>query len=77
MAGDTKIRLNSLFAGGTEGAHRAAVLLGIAATCRRQNVDLGTYLTWVFERTGTHAEKYGLSAAELTPAAFRQAFGAA
>ena len=68
-----KLRLNSLFAGGTEGAHRAAVLLGIAATCRRAGVDLGAYLTWVFVRVGTHAHKYNLSAAELTPAAYRRA----
>jgi hypothetical protein len=67
-----KLRLNSLFAGGTEGAHRAAVLLGIAASCRRQGVDLQAYLTWVFVRVGTHAAKYGLSAAELTPAAYRR-----
>ena len=70
-----KIRLNSLFAGGTEGAHRAAILLGIAATCRRQKVDLGDYLTWVFTRVGTHAHKYQLGAAELTPSAYRRAIG--
>ncbi|MDX2093056.1 MAG: hypothetical protein SFX73_34760, partial [Kofleriaceae bacterium] len=29
-----KLRLNMLFAGSTEGAHRACVLLGIVATCR-------------------------------------------
>ena len=64
-----KIRLNSLFAGGTEGAHRATVLLGIAATCRHLEVDLQAYLTWVFIRRGTHRAKYNLSASELTPAA--------
>jgi len=68
-----KLRLNSLFAGSTEGAHRSAVLLGIAATCRRLGVDLGAYLTWVFVRTGTHAKKYNLSAAEMTPAAYQRA----
>lgn len=66
-----KIRLNSLFAGGTEGAHRATVLLGIAATCRHLGVDLQEYLTWVFIRRGTHRAKYNLSASELTPAAFK------
>lgn len=65
-----KLRLNCLFAGGTEGAHRAAVLLGISATCRRLGVDLQAYLTWVFVRVGTHRHKYNLSAAELTPAAY-------
>jgi len=28
------MRLNALFAGSTEGAHRMATLLGIVATCR-------------------------------------------
>ena len=68
-----KLRLNSLFAGSTEGAHRAAILLGIAATCRRQGIDLFSYLCWVFERVGTHAHKYPLSAVDLTPAAFKRA----
>jgi hypothetical protein len=68
-----KLRLNCLFAGGTEGAHRAAVLLGIAATCRRLRIDLQAYLTWVFVRVGTHRHKYNLSAADLTPAAYQQA----
>lgn len=68
-----KLRLNCLFAGGTEGAHRAAVLLGIAATCKRLKIDLEAYLTWVFIRKGTHRHKYNLSAAELTPAAYKRA----
>jgi transposase len=67
-----KIRLTSLFAGGTEGAHRATVLLGIASTCRRVGVDLEAYLTWVFIRRGTHRDKYNLTAAELTPAAYKR-----
>jgi transposase len=72
-----KLRLNSMFAGGTEGAHRAAVLLGIAATCRLVGVDFYTYLTWVFVRAGTHRAKYNLSAAELTPRAYKRALEAA
>lgn len=67
-----KLRLNCLFAGGTEGAHRAATLLGLAATCRRQAVDYEAYLVWAFERRGTHRDKHGLSAAELTPAAYKR-----
>jgi len=67
-----QLRLNSLFAGGTEGAHRAAVLLGIAATCKRLGLDLQEYLTWVFVRRGTHRHKYNLTAAELTPAAYKK-----
>ncbi len=64
-----KLRLNCLFAGGTEGAHRAAVLLGIVATCRRLKLDVEAYLTWVFVRVGTHRDRYRMTAAELTPAA--------
>ena len=65
-----EVRLNSLFAGGTEGAHRAAVLLGIIATCRRESVEPLAYLTWVFERVGTDRGRYGMTAAELTPRAY-------
>lgn len=67
-----KLRLNSLFAGGTEGAHRAAVLLGIAATCRAIGVDSLAYMTWAFERLGTHREHFGKDIADLTPAAFKR-----
>jgi len=65
-----KIRLNSLFAGSTEGAHRAATLLGIVATCRAIGIDPLAYLGWAFTRLGTHRDVYGLSAAEITPAAY-------
>ena len=65
-----KLRLNCLFAGSTEGAHRAATLLGIAATCRAQGVDTQAYLSWALTRLGTHRDVFGLAAAELTPAAF-------
>jgi transposase len=65
-----KIRLNSLFAGSTEGAHRAATLLGIVATCRAIGVDPLAYLGWAFTRLGTHRDVFGLSAAEITPAAY-------
>jgi transposase len=65
-----KIRLNCLFAGSTEGAHRAATLLGIVATCRAIGVDPMGYLSWAFTRLGTHRDVYGLSAAQLTPAAY-------
>ncbi len=50
-----KARLSWLFAGSTEGAHRAAILLGIVATARNHRIDVQEYLTWVFERVGTHA----------------------
>jgi transposase len=72
-----KLRLNMLFAGGTEGAHRAATLLGITATCRSLGVDAQAYLAWAFERLGTHREVFGLSAAEITPAAYKAALARA
>lgn len=65
-----KLRLNSLFAGSTEGAHRIAILMGLAATCQLQKVDFEAYLAWAFTRVGTHANQYNLEASQLTPAAY-------
>jgi hypothetical protein len=70
-----KLRLNMLFAGSAEGAHRACVLLGIVTTCRAIGVPVLAYLTWAFERLGTHRERLGLQLAEMTPAAFKAARG--
>lgn len=68
-----KLRLNMLFAGSSEGAHRACVLLGIVATCRVLGVSAQQYLAWVFERLGTHRDTFSLPLEALTPAAFRRA----
>lgn len=70
-----KLRLNMLFAGSTEGAHRACVLLGIIATCRALRVPAQAYLAWVFERVGTHREIFALPLESLTPAAFKKELG--
>lgn len=70
-----KLRLNMLFAGSTEGAHRACVLLGIVATCRAIGVPVQEYLAWAFDRLGTHREQFGLSLEQMTPAAFKAARG--
>lgn len=70
-----KLRLNVLFAGSTEGAHRACVLLGIIATCRTVGVPVQAYLTWAFERLGTHRDVFALTIAEMTPAAFKLTLG--
>lgn len=67
-----KLRLNMLFAGSTEGAHRACVLLGIVATCRAVGVPARAYLAWVFDRLGTHRDLFGLRLEEMTPAAFKK-----
>jgi transposase len=68
-----KLRLNVLFAGSTEGAHRAAVLLGIVASCRAIDVPVQAYLAWAFERLGTHRDVFGLELEAMTPAAFKRA----
>ncbi len=70
-----KLRLNMLFAGSTEGAHRACVLLGIVATCRAVGVPVQAYLTWAFERLGTHRDLYGLPLEAMTPAAYKRSLG--
>jgi transposase len=70
-----KLRLNMLFAGSTEGAHRACVLLGIVATCRAVGVPVQAYLAWVFDRLGTHRDLFGLTLEHMTPAAFKRAQG--
>ena len=70
-----KLRLNMLFAGSTEGAHRACVLLGIVATCRAIGVPVQAYLAWAFDRLGTHREDFGLAIEDMTPAAFKRAPG--
>jgi transposase len=70
-----KLRLNMLFAGSTEGAHRACVLLGIIATCRALGVPVQAYLAWAFDRLGTHRDVFGLKLEEMTPAAFKKTLG--
>ena len=70
-----KLRLNMLFAGSTEGAHRACVILGIIATCRAIGVPAQAYLAWAFERLGTHRDHFGLALEQITPAAYKAARG--
>jgi hypothetical protein len=65
-----KLRLNRLFAGSTEGAHRACVLLGIVATCRARGVPIEAYLSWAFDRLGTHRDTSGLDLEDITPVVF-------
>ena len=72
-----KLRHSMLFAGGTEGAHRAAVLLGIVATCRAVGVDPRGYMTWAYQRRGTHKARFGLTAEQTTPAAYKAALAEA
>lgn len=46
-----------LFAGGTEGAHAMAMLLGLAVAVRELGLDRMAYFTWAIERRGTHAAR--------------------
>lgn len=66
-----KLRSASLFAGSPEGAHRWATLLGVVRTAQKCDLDVQAYLTWLFERRGSHRKHFGMSAAELTPMAYR------
>jgi len=34
-----------------------------------------TYLTWAFERLGTHRDVFGLRLEDMTPAAFKKTLG--
>lgn len=68
-----KLRLASLFAGSIEGAHRWATLLGVVRTAQKHDLDVQAYLTWLFERRGTHRARFGMRARELTPAAYKDA----
>lgn len=68
-----KLRLASLFAGSIEGAHRWATLLGVVRTAQKHELDVQAYLTWLFERRGTHRARFGMRARDLTPAAYKAA----
>jgi len=66
-----KLRQASLFAGSPEGGHRWATLLGVVRTAQKCDLDVLAYLTWMFERRGSHRKKFAMSAAQLTPRAYR------
>ena len=68
-----KLRYASLFAGSIEGAHRWATLLGVVRTAQKLDLDVQAYLTWMFERRGTHRKRFGMAAGELTPMAYKVA----
>jgi transposase len=70
-----KLRQASLFAGSPEGAHRWAILLGVVRTAQKCGLDVMAYLTWVFERRGSHRRDFGMSASALTPMAYRERVG--
>ena len=66
-----KLRQACLFAGSPEGAHRWATLFGVVRTAQKCNLDVLAYLTWLFERRGSHRKRYAMKASDLTPIAYR------
>lgn len=70
-----KLRFASLFAGSVEGGHRWATLLGVVRTAQKCDVDVLAYLTWMFERRGTHRKQFNIPASDLTPMAYRDLVG--
>jgi len=66
-----KLRQASLFAGSPEGGHRWAILLGVVRTAQKCDLDALAYLTWMFERRGSHRKAFAMAAADLTPMAYR------
>ena len=71
-----KLRQACLFAGSPEGGHRWATLFGVVRTAQKCDVDVLAYLTWMFERRGSHRKQFAMSAAELTPMAYRDTVAA-
>jgi hypothetical protein len=49
--------------------------VSIIATCRAVGVPAQAYLTWAFERLGTHRDVFDLPLEAMTPAAFNQTVG--
>jgi transposase len=66
-----KLCFASLFAGSTEGGHRWATLLGVVRTTQKCEVDVEAYLTWMFERRGSHRKQFAIPVAQQTPMAYR------
>ena len=66
-----KLRFASLFAGSPEGGHRWATLLGVVRTAQKCDLDVFAYLTWMFERRGSHRKRFATKATQLTPMAYR------
>lgn len=67
-----KLRQSCLFAGSPEGGHRWATLFGVVRTAQKCHLDVLAYLTWMFERRGSHRKRFAMSAGELTPMAYRE-----
>ena len=71
-----KLRKACLFAGSAEGGHRWATLFGVVRTAQKCNLDVLAYLTWMFERRGSHRQQFAMTARQLTPMAYRHRLAA-
>lgn len=71
------LRNNSLYAGGIEGAERLCTLFTLINTCRLIDVDPYAYLLWSMTKSVPHSTNRGITAADLTPAAYKKAQKAA
>ena len=65
------IRNNSLYAGGIDGARRLCTLLTLIGTARQIGVDPYCYMEWALQRSVAHRDNRGLTANDLTPAAYK------
>ncbi len=54
-----------------EGAVRLCTLLTLIGTCRLLGIEPFAYLEWALGRCVPHRDNRGLSAADLTPAAYK------
>ena len=64
-------RKNWMFAGGPDGAQRVCTALSLLETCKLIGVDPCAYLEWALERVVPHPDNRGLTAAMLTPQAYK------
>ena len=64
------VRNNSLYAGGFDGAVRLCTLLTLIGTCRLLGIEPFAYLEWALAHCVPHSQNRGLTAADLTPAAY-------
>ena len=67
------MRNNSLYASGEDGAVRLCTMLTLIQTCRLIEVEPYAYLVWALTRVVPHPDNRGLTAADLTPRAYKAA----
>ena len=65
------LRKNALYASGEEGAVRLCTVLTLITTCARLGLDPYGYLVWALSRVVPHPDNRGLTARDLTPAAYK------